>query len=186
MRAGLTFEVPVRTLGGDNSRRHRLAANDRTRREKQTVLNICASYQPAERCRLGDLLRAMAARGPLDVRVVRLYTGTRPADPQNLGSKLKAIIDGLALVFRIDDGDARIRYLPAQERARAAGVRVEVSARRARPELPEWTPEDWRRIALALTCQSDLIRRELQDTDGEWLRALARGCAGIAAALEGK
>lgn len=183
---GLVFEVPLDTQGGDNNHEERWSKHRRQQREKKAVGLVCASYQPALKVALRTLLRAMAHKGPLDVRVVRLYTGTRGCDPQNLGSRLKGIIDGLALVFGINDGNtARVRYIPGQERAKMPGVRVEVSARKPEVQGPGWTAEDWKEVAVwlklgASNCELGGLREK-----GAWAERLSEEAEAMARALGG-
>lgn len=176
MTAGLTFVIAVKTPGGDNSRGHWAKAHRRQIVAKAAVIAACRSYQLEKGASLRDLLRKMAEMGPLDVRVVRLYDGHRErrCDPHNLGSRLKGIIDGLAKVFGIDDGDPHIRYLPDQERAKMAGVRVEVGPRAKVLPWPPWTAVEWQEVARCLRLTGVGVRPP----------AMAREAEDMAAALE--
>lgn len=148
---GLVFEVPIRTDGGDNDRRYKHwgARKRRADREHAAVYQACSAYHPAEGCNLLGVLRRMVAKGPLDVVVTRITPATRLSDPQNLGSKLKGVVDAIAKVLGVDDGDPRVVYRFREERG-PWGVRVEVSARKPEVQGPGWTAEEWGLVAFAL------------------------------------
>lgn len=64
-------------------------------------------------------------RHPL-LRVTLTYVGPRRVDPDNLANAFKAIQDGVAMAFGIDDGDETVvRWDHAQERGKH-GVRVRI------------------------------------------------------------
>lgn len=179
---GLVFEVPLRTDGGDNDRRYKHwgARKRRADREHAAVYQACCAYHPAEGCNLLGVLRRMVAKGLLDVVVTRITPATRLSDPQNLGSKLKGVVDAIAKVLGVDDGDPRVAYRLREERG-PWGVRVEVSARKPEVRGPGWTAEEWRRCAEGLRAGANYLPIHLRPPhlrQADQAEAMARALGG--------
>ena len=111
----LVIEIEdMRLKGGQNAREHHLARARRTKRERQ-----------AAHWRMLD-----AKRPPLPVIVRMVRIAPRAFDDDNLSGAFKAMRDGVADAYGIDDKDrSRIRFEYDQERGapHQYGVRIEVS-----------------------------------------------------------
>lgn len=118
----IAFELPIKTKCSLNSRMHwaqraRLVKGERKTARVIALSNIPPPYDAAER------------RIPSSVKLTRKHVG-KPLDDDNLRGYLKGCRDGLADVFGVDDGDARIVWQYAQKKvAKRSDFGVEVEIR---------------------------------------------------------
>lgn len=61
---------------------------------------------------------------PFPVRVTIIRCGPRKLDVTNLGSACKAVVDGIADAYGVDDGDERWRWVFAQRKQSLYGVEI--------------------------------------------------------------
>lgn len=108
----ITVEIPVKTVSESNVREHWAVKAKRAKTQREAARLMLARWK-----RLGK------GKGKISVRLVRL--GARNLDSDNLARSFKAIRDGIADAFGIDDGDARFEWQYGQERGPYA-VRVEI------------------------------------------------------------
>lgn len=112
------FEVPIVTVSESNRRDHWSVKARRVREQR-------AAVAWARR-------RADAWWEPLSSHPDRRWTvsltrlAPRRLDSDNLRGALKAVRDEVAALLCIDDGDSRVTWVYAQERAREPGVRIEI------------------------------------------------------------
>ena len=110
-------ELPIRTWSEANARVH-WARRARRAREQRRVARM-------------SLRAALAAHGqpslPATITLTRL--ASRKLDSDNLASALKAVRDGVADALGIDDGDERLAWHYAQDKAPRGhyAVRVEIT-----------------------------------------------------------
>ncbi len=90
-----------------------------------------AAQRGIARLALTPELHGAELSGPLVVTITRIAPGTLDSD--NLAGSGKAVRDGVADALGIDDGDPRIEWRYAQERAKRGtwGVRIEIRRREA-------------------------------------------------------
>ncbi len=112
----MRIELPVRTYSEPNQRAHWAARARRARYQRK----VARAYARAALGAKGP------PRGPLTVTLTRL--ASRKLDSDNLAAAMKAVRDGVADALGIDDGDERLTWLYAQERASRGvfAVRVEI------------------------------------------------------------
>ena len=111
----IVFELPIQTKCSLNSRMHWAQRAKLVKAERSAA-------------RLIALANVAAGRVPASVKLTRKHCG-RPLDDDNLRGYLKGCRDGLADVFGVDDGDARIQWSYAQLKVktrREFGVVVEI------------------------------------------------------------
>lgn len=106
----MRFEFPLRTVSGMNVREHWRVRSKRVRQERlATSLAIAKLKAPV----------------PCVITLTRLSPGK--LDDDNLRGAMKAVRDSVAAHIGIDDGDHRIQWEYAQEKAKSFGVRIEVA-----------------------------------------------------------
>jgi len=103
------FLLPLKTVSEMNSRGHWGKRAARARKERKTA---CAET------------KARHASLPCVVTLTRI--GHNELDDDNLGSALKAVRDGVADSFEIDDRDKRVEWRYAQEKCGRGKFAVQV------------------------------------------------------------
>lgn len=106
----MTISLPIWTKTKDNQRQH-WSSKARTSRQERTAAyySVMASHPP-----------------PFPWRVTVTRCGPRKLDVCNLGSALKAIIDGVADAAGVDDGDERWEWNLRQRKQSLYGVEIEI------------------------------------------------------------
>lgn len=113
-----TFEIPLRTKTGLNSREHWAARQKRVKAERAAVAYGFLMSRDALWIKTGVLC--------FSVTLTRI--GPRFADDDNVIGGLKAVRDAIAENLGVDDGDReRIRFRYEQERG-PWGVRIEIES----------------------------------------------------------
>jgi len=107
--------APIRTVSEANRRDHWSVKAERAKGQRGPVALLCRSKWGAP------------PRPPLTVTLTRLSPGT--LDDDNLRGALKAVRDGVADYLGINDRDPRVEWEYEQQRHKAFGVRIEMSAR---------------------------------------------------------
>ncbi len=108
-RAHFSATLPLRTGRGLNDRKHHFAR-----------------YRAAKAERKAAYLCTRAVSLPCVVTLTRISPGTLDGD--NLQGALKGVRDGVADRLGVDDRDARVRWVYAQERGKEFGVRIVIEA----------------------------------------------------------
>lgn len=112
----IAFEIFIKTKCSLNSRMH-WAQRARLVKAERRAARIVAMFN------------VKGGRIPSSVKLTRKYCG-KPLDDDNLRGYLKGCRDGLADVFGVDDGDARIVWQYAQRKvAKRSDFGVEVEIR---------------------------------------------------------
>ena len=103
-------ELPIRTWSEANARVHWARRARRTREQRRAAL-------------------AAQGRPPLPAVITLTRLASRKLDSDNLATALKAVRDGVADALNLDDGDERLDWRYAQEKAPRGhyAVRVEIS-----------------------------------------------------------
>ena len=104
--------IPIKTVSEANTREH---WRQRAARTKQN--RWAGAYWT----------RAKYPTLVLPATVTLTRYGPRELDNDNLGGSFKALRDGIADAFGVDDGDARYAWVYRQERSRWHGVRIEIN-----------------------------------------------------------
>ena len=100
--------LPIYTKTRDNERCHWRQKAKRTKLEREAAFwAVKASVMPLF---------------PVCVTITRC--GPRKLDAVNLGSAMKAVIDGIADAYGVDDGDERWRWVFAQRKQSLYGVEI--------------------------------------------------------------
>lgn len=119
------FAIPIRTHSNANKREFWRKKADRVKREREAArLSWFAAGKPTPTL-------------PAVVTLTRV--ASRDLDADNLAGAFKAVQDGLAQCWEIDDGDPRIRWVYRQRRGKYA-VEVEWLPRR------EWAEREIERL----------------------------------------
>jgi len=103
-------EFALRTVSGMNVREHWRVRAKRVRQERLAT---------------GLAIAKLRCPVPCVITLTRLSPGT--LDDDNLQAAFKAVRDAVAAHIGIDDGDHRIQWEYAQEKAKSFGVRIEVA-----------------------------------------------------------
>ncbi|MCD8349110.1 MAG: hypothetical protein LUC93_00675 [Planctomycetaceae bacterium] len=112
-----TFEMPLKVISEMNWRGHWAARHKRLKEQRGLSYGHC----------LKNLGYPRERDGSFYVKLTRLKGyRQRDFDGDNLQSSFKAIRDGIAQYLGIDDGSDRLTWEYAQEKGKAAGVRVEI------------------------------------------------------------
>ena len=111
--------LPIRVQSTPNLREH---WSKGARRAKEQRLLARLALQDAKR-------RPTVPELPVTIMLTRYGPNYRPLDGDNLGAAFKAIRDGIADFYRVDDGDARYKWVYAQVRCRTYAVGIEIQAR---------------------------------------------------------
>ena len=110
-------ELPIRTWSEANARVHWARRARRTREQRRAARMY--------------LRAALAAQGrpPLPAVITLTRLASRKLDSDNLAGAFKAVRDGVADALNLDDGDERLDWRYAQEKAPRGhyAVRVEIS-----------------------------------------------------------
>lgn len=103
--------LPIKTVPGQNAREHHMARARRVKRER-------------------FLAKTMTPKGvqlPALVTLIRYSAGT--LDDDNLTGALKAIRDGVADAFGVEDNDPRLKFqyaqAPAKRGEQSVGIKIE-------------------------------------------------------------
>ena len=110
----LSVEFPMELPSVANLREHWRPKAERAKRHRgETYLQLRT--------------RALEHSVPCTVKLTRI--APRPLDGDNLQSSLKACRDGVADFLKVDDRDARVQWLYAQEKGKPKqqALRVEIS-----------------------------------------------------------
>lgn len=108
----LTITLPIKTVSEANAHEHWRNRQKRAKHQRGLTAMLCRNAfgkPPAL---------------PLRIRMVRV--SARDLDSDNLAGSQKHTRDGVADWLGIDDRDARVEWVYAQERGKVAGVRVEI------------------------------------------------------------
>lgn len=113
MSMSIDIIVPVRTVAGLNAREHHLARSRRVKKERTTA---CIVVKSATR------------QFPLPVVVTMTRLSAGKLDDDNIPGACKAIRDGIADAYGIDDAGPEIQWRYAQQRCSrgAFGVLVRI------------------------------------------------------------
>lgn len=122
---GVSFGLPIEVVSEANQRAHWAVKARRSKRQKRAAYLGVLQHAAHLRCRIraGEEIC-------LAVTLVRLFgPRQRPFDSDNLAGAFKAVRDGIAAAFGIDDGSDLISWHCAQEPGPGGkgGVRVIVS-----------------------------------------------------------
>jgi hypothetical protein len=111
----ITITLPLKTVGGQNAREHHMARMRRVRLERGTSL---------------VLAKSATRQVPLPVSVTMTRLSSGELDDDNLQGACKAIRDGIADAYGIDDRDKRIKWQYAQAKCKRGefGVIVRIEA----------------------------------------------------------
>ena len=101
--------IPIHTRTKDNQRGHW------SKRAKVSKIEREASFWAVKGSR---------TRPNFPVKVTITRCGPRRLDRQNLGSALKAVIDGIADAYGVDDGDDRWQWVLQQRQQSLYGVEI--------------------------------------------------------------
>jgi hypothetical protein len=105
-----------------NTRGHWRASAARKKHQRQTAAAMVSFVRPA--------LRAHDVVYGVVVTMIRVYSGReRPFDSDNLAGAFKAVRDGIADAFGIDDGLPFYDWQVRQEKGAISGTRVEIVGR---------------------------------------------------------
>jgi hypothetical protein len=112
-----TISIPIRTVTGQNARETRFARARRVKKERGTATMV---------------VQAAAYAIPLPVVVTMTRLSPNRCDDDNLQGAMKAIRDGIADAYRIDDGTRLIEWRYAQRRCKRGdfGVVIDIEAAR--------------------------------------------------------
>jgi hypothetical protein len=111
-------EVPIRVESPNRLHaEHPGSRARRVRRERSAVREALDPFEPPA--------------GPWLVRLARV--APRRLDDDNAVAAMKGVRDEVASWLRVDDGDSRVRFVVAQERAATYGVRIVVERSGRRP-----------------------------------------------------
>lgn len=113
----LLLTLPLRLPSLLNSRMHPLALHRLLKRQLNQVQKALLPF----RLRLPSL--------PATATLTRI--GPKPLDPDNLAASFKAVQDGIAQFFGVDDGSDAWTWVYAQEKG-AYGLKVEIRSRSQR------------------------------------------------------
>ena len=115
---GITFTVPVRTVSALNCREHWATKARRVKAERDATRWAYRTRPTIHTDQVPD--------PPLVVRMTRISSGL--LDDDNLAGALKGVRDEVAAMLGYDDGDPRVTWERAQEKAKRGvyGVRVTV------------------------------------------------------------
>lgn len=100
--------VPIRTVSEANSHTHWRARQGRAKHQR-TVTKIYTT---------------MLWRQPLPVRITLTRLAPKTLDTDNLAISMKAVRDGIADSFGVDDGDPRYDWQYAQRKSKEYGVEI--------------------------------------------------------------
>ena len=87
---------------------------------------VKARETKAERSSTYILVKLMKNRPPFPVKVTLTRCAPRKLDKWNLGSAFKAVIDGVADAYGVDDGDDRWEFVFKQRKQKECGVEIEI------------------------------------------------------------
>lgn len=107
--------LPIHTVSEANIKEHWAAKAARVKSQRETACWAVRSMMPS--CKIPDGLK---------IRVRLLRIGKRKLDGDNLQSSFKAIRDGIADAFGIDDGSDRYEWNYSQETAKDYFVKISV------------------------------------------------------------
>jgi hypothetical protein len=108
----LVVKLPIRTVSESNSRGHWAKKAGRAKAQRNMAALV---------------FRGMVAATPLPVTVTLVRIAPRALDDDNLRGAFKAIRDGIADAFGVDDRDPRIEWRYAQRRGGVGVYAVEVA-----------------------------------------------------------
>jgi hypothetical protein len=106
--AGIPTSVPMETPNNENRREHWAPKAARTKRQRAAMRRAVAKW--------------LEWRGPL-LRITVTRIGPRRVDPTNLGSCLKATVDGISDALRLDDGSLAVEWVLQQAKGKTPSVR---------------------------------------------------------------
>lgn len=130
-RMAIEFEAPVRIESEMNRREHHMA---RYRRFKQQRHDVWLSWLDVGRKRHMIPRAVLAGGANLTVTLTRIAPRKITDEHENLRSGFKAVVDEIAKLVGLDDGDPRIRWEYRQEKGApkqyAVRVRIEANGER--------------------------------------------------------
>ena len=116
----MTITLPIRTVSEANQREHHMVKWRRAKAQRAMV-----GWAAKASCdELGGLLEKYRS---LVVTLTRIAPSAG-LDDDNLRGALKAVRDGVADAFGLDDRDGRIRWGYEQQRGKEYGVRIDMEA----------------------------------------------------------
>ena len=83
----------------------------------------------AERDAACLIVKCQKSKPAFPVKVTLTRCAPRPVDKWNLGSAFKAVIDGIADAYGVDDGDDGWRFEFEQRKTKTHGVEIRIEAR---------------------------------------------------------
>lgn len=114
----MIIQFPLKTWSEANSRVHYMVRSKRRKQQRGTTSLVVAAELA---------IRGRDLKPPVVVTIVRL--GPSPGlDDDNLAMSQKAVRDGIADAFGLDDGDSRFTWRYEQRRAKAWGVEIRIEA----------------------------------------------------------
>ena len=111
-----TALIPLRTQSEANRRDHWSVKAKRVKKQREAVLLVLRSKGVPK----------LDYYGLFSVDVTLIRFAPRQLDSDNLQGSFKAVRDGVADVFGIDDRDSRIKFSYQQEKAREYGIHIEI------------------------------------------------------------
>lgn len=130
----IVFTVPLRIKGLNPTNRLGVGRNitpQKLRRQRFAARgevngHRAAGYWGVHQASTAGARAELVRAERMVVTLTRLGVGTLDGD--NLRGGLKAVRDGIAQAFQVDDADPRWRWMYAQERAASYAVRVTIEA----------------------------------------------------------
>ena len=111
-----TAIIPIRTWSEANIHQHWAKKARRAKLQREGVAMVLRSKN----------IPKLDYYGLFSVDVTLIRFAPRRLDSDNLQGSFKAVRDGVADVFGIDDRDSRIKFSYQQEKAREYGIRIEI------------------------------------------------------------
>lgn len=119
----LEFTIPIRTVPGLNAREHWAKRAKRVKQERAAA-HLMAKLPAANLKRVEEKAQDWARFYPLEITLVRVKPRGPKTDSDNLQGAMKAIRDGIADAFGIDDGDETVAAWRYGQGKGPWGVRV--------------------------------------------------------------
>lgn len=115
----MIIRIPIRTWSEANARLHWAARAKRVKQQRGTTALVVAAELA---------IRGRNIKPPCVVTIVR-FGPTSGLDDDNLVSSQKAVRDGIAEAFGLDDADPGLTWRYEQRRTKAWGVEIRIEAR---------------------------------------------------------
>ena len=115
----MIVRIPIRTWSETNMRGLHWGAKARRVKQQRGTAGLVVAAEMA--------IRGKSIKPPCTVTLVRLGP-TQGLDSDNLLASMKAVRDGVADAFALDDADPALTWRYEQRRAKAWGVEIRIEA----------------------------------------------------------